>query len=150
MQRVNDARDPEAAVRPHAPSRHRRRSPHHRPAAFGPRPLRHVLFIAAAGPIATSAGRGGPRRLRVGRIRLRRFRPGLGINDRRPFGIFRRLRNGRRRFRGTRHVDTLRRRRRALRFDPGQRQTPVPAMGGSGSQNEPCNQNEFTHDEVSP
>ena len=138
MQCHDDARpDPEAhAVLPRAP-RHHRSSLGRRSSGSGAR---------GASSVPLRPGRPArPGRGRLGLTCLSLARLSLGLDDRRPLDIFWRFRSLRA-FRCVRPGG----RRSGLCLVAAQRQAPVASLSGGGGQNEPCNQNEFTHVGISP
>ena len=139
----NDARpDPVAhAVRSRAP-RHQRSSLGRRSSGSGTR---------GPGSVPLHPGRPGPGPLGVARLgfaRLRLDRLGFGLDRRRSFDIFRNFRS-RRCFHDSRSLRCLCRsgHRRGL---AAERKAPITRLRGGGNQSKSCNQNEFTHVEISP
>ncbi len=132
VQCADDARDPDAyAVRPRAP-RHVRRSPGHGPSGAG-------AHAPGSGPMHPGRPGGpGPCRLAPGRLGLA---IGLGLDDCGPLDIFWCFRS----FRAFRCIGSPGRRRSGLRLAAGQRQAPIASLSCGGCQNEPCDENEFTH-----
>jgi hypothetical protein len=129
------------AVRPRSP-RHVRRSPGHGPSGSGARG-------ASSGPMHPGRPRRpGPGRLGPGCLGPARLglAIGLGLDDRGPLDIFWCFRS----FRAFRCIGSPGWRRSGLRLAAGQRQAPIASLSCGGCQNEPCNKNEFTHDEISP
>ena len=131
------------AVRPRAP-RHVRRSPGHRPSRSGARG-------ASSGPMHPGCsgrpGRAGSGRLGLARLSLAHL--SLGLDDRGPLDIFRCFRSLRG-FGAFRCVRSFARCRSGLRLAASERQASITSLSCGGGQNKSCNQNEFTHGEISP
>jgi hypothetical protein len=141
VQRHNDARPDSVAhaVLPRAP-RHHRSSPGRWASGSGAR---------GASSVPLHPGRAGPGPLGLARLGLARLglaRLSLGLDDRGPLDIFWCFRG----FRAFRCIRGLGRCRSGLSLDTSKRKAAITSLRGGGGQNESCNQNEFTHVEISP
>jgi hypothetical protein len=119
-----------------------------------PRHQRSSLGRRSAGPdtrgpssVPLHPGRPGPGPLGVARLSLARL--GFGFNDRRPFDIFRSF-GSRRRFHDSRSLRGLGRSGHCRGLATSERKAPITSLRGGGCQNKSCNQNEFTHVQISP